>query len=256
MLWKVRPGLIVPSRAALDATLAAAAPLDGLSPTGAWSASRKLFTAYAGSFYSLTSSAVDTLLDQSGNSRNFSMATTTHRPVIGHTVVDGLSFDGVDDELTTVAAMSSFISTSSGYMIVSIQPTGFPSDSGTFFFNSPILQDNNQNTGITVRANGGSPLIYAGNYPNSVQSSIAANIPYVVEWRHESGTLYQRINGAGEVSVASGTSGSLTGILRMGAKTSVYQGYIFEVVIFTTVPALAIRNQLVQALGTYVGASV
>lgn len=233
---------------------APAPPLDGLTTTGAWSVSRKLFTSYAGSFYSLTTGAVDTLFDQSGSSRNFS--STTNRPAIGHSVVDGLLFDGVNDEMVTAAAMSSFISTSIGYMIASFRPTGFPTDNSLFYANSPILQDQNQNVGITVRANSGSPLIYSGNYPNSVQSSIAANTPYVAEWRHESGTLYQRINGAGEVSATSGTSGSLAGVLRMGARTVAYQGYIFEVAIFATVPALAIRNQLVQALGTYVGASV
>lgn len=236
--------------------VAATPPLDGLSPTGAWSASRKLLTAYGGSYYTLTSSAVSTLFDQSGNSRDFTQAVAGDRPTIATSTVDGLLFDGSNDFLQTAAAMSSFISVSDGYMIVSFRPTGFPSDSATFYANSPIIQDDNQNTGITVRANGGSPLIYAGNYPNPVNSSIVVNTPYVEEWRHEGGVLYQRVNGAGEVSVASGNSADIAVVVNMGARTVAYQGYIFEAAMFSTVPSLSARDALVQSLGLYVGASV
>lgn len=232
-------------------------PLDGLSPTGAWSVSRNLLTTFAGSRYT-TATGVNVLTDQTGlgSSRNFGQLTGANQPTIATDVVDALSFDGSNDRLTTTAINTDFISASSGYMIVSIKPTGFPSDSGTFYINSPVLQDSGQNTGITVRANGGSPLIYAGNYPQSVQSSIVANTKYVVEWRHEGGTLYQRINGAGEVSVASGNSASFSAVMNLGGLTNVYQGLIYEAAIFTTIPSSGDRNALVQAFGLYCGAGV
>lgn len=231
--------------------------LDSLSPTGAWSASRAMLTSFVGSRYT-TATGVDVLTDQTGlgSSRNFVQPTTANQPTITTDVVEALSFDGSNDKMSTTAINTDFISASSGYMIVSIKPTGFPTDDGTFYINSPVLQDNGQNTGITVRANGGSPLIYAGNYPQVVQSSIVANTKYVVEWRHEGGTLYQRINGAGEVSVASGNSATFSAVMNMGGLTNVYQGLIYEAAMFTTIPNLAARDALVQAMGLYVGASV
>lgn len=232
-----------------------APPLDGLSPTGAWSASRQLMTAHGGAFVTLDSGGVQVLLDQSGNTRNFSQGIVSARPVISTAVVDGMLFDGSNDGLSTAATLNDFMPTlSTGYMVVSFRPTGFPSENGTFYVNSPVVQDNGQNVGFTTRANSGSPLLYGGNYPTVVQSSIAANTPYVASWRLEGGVLYQRVNVGTEVTTATANRVNFNAIMNMGAKTAVYQGLIYEYVIFATPPNATQRTSLETNMGQYMGA--
>jgi hypothetical protein len=231
--------------------------MDGLTATGAWSASRQLFTSYVGSFLATSGSTVTSLKDQSGNSRDLAQLSGANLPTVA-TVggIAALSFDNTM-VMSSNTAMTNFISASTGYMIASVKPTAFPTNNAAQYNNSAIMQGATQNAGMTVRANGGSPLYYAGNDPNYLSASIAANTPYVLEWRHEGGTLYQRVNGAGETSITSGNSSSL-GNFNFGGRflTTGFEGYIFEAATFSSVPILAARNALVQSLGTYIGASV
>lgn len=236
-------------------------PLDGLSGlTGAWSPSRKLLTAYGGSFYGLTSGAVSTLYDQSGNTRNFVLpASNGTKPGLDTTTIAALSYDGASNRLEVNIALSNFISATDAYVICSVKPTGFPTNSGTSYLNAPIVQDSSQNFGQTTRANSGSPLLYSTNWGGgqNVQHSIVANTAYVVETRHQGGTFYQRLNGSNEQSVSSGNT-TVTGTLNLGGRAlaTSFQGLIYEVAIFSTVPNSTDRDALVQAFGTYVGASV
>ncbi len=230
-------------------------PLDGLSPTAAWSPSRKLLTAYGGSFYNLTSSRVDTLYDQSGNSRNLAQGVGATRPVIDtSTGITALDFAG-SQVLSITSSLSNFISAATGYMIGTVRNDSFLTDSGADYNNAFLLQDDaSQNFGITFRANGGSPIWYAGSYPNTRSASISAATVYVVEWRHEGGTLYQRTNGTGETSTSAGNTNLGGNVLGMGGRS--FDGLIFEAATFSTVPSLSERDALVQAFGLYAGASV
>lgn len=229
-------------------------PLDGLSPTAAWSASRQLLTAYGGAFYNLTSGRVDTLYDQSGNSRDMTQATGATRPVIDPSVVvDALNFAG-SQQLAITTAVSNFISATDGYMIATVRNASFLSDSATPYVNSYVLQDNGQNFGLTVRDNSGSPLYYVGSDPNYLSASIVAGTTYVIEWRHAGGTLYQRTNGAGETSMSAGNTNVSGTIFRMGGSS--FNGLIYEAATFSSVPTLSERNAMVQAFGLYAGASV
>lgn len=234
-------------------------PLDGLSPTGAWSPSRKLLTSYVGSLYSLTTGHVSTLNDHSGNSRDLGTPATGTAPTIDSSGIVALSHNGTSDWLTSAAVASTFLSATAGYMIASIKPSGFTSDSGTTYVNAPILCDGGANASLTVRDNSGSPLLYATNWGGgqNVQKSIVANTVYVVEWLHDSGVLYLRLNGSGEVSVSSGNT-SFSGPLNLGGRSlgTFFQGLIYEAATFSTIPTLAERDAMVQAFGTYVGASV
>lgn len=233
-------------------------PLDGLTTTGAWSASRKLYSSFGRpSFYTLGTSGVDVLFDQSGNGRdlNNSSGGGISQPTISGI---GMVFDGVNDYLTSSAAFNNFITATDGYMIVTCKPTGFPTNSATKENNSVIIQSTTQNAGMVTRANGGSPIYYAGSDPNYLSASIAADTVYVMEWRHEGGVLYQRTNGTGETSMAAGNT-HVDGNLNLGGRflTAVsFQGEIYEAVVFSTVPDLATRDALVQRLGLYAGASV
>lgn len=235
--------------------------MDGLTPTGAWSASRKLFTAYAGSNYS--SAPLFTFFDQSGNARDFTTGSTATNPTVPCTArVAGVLFDSDQDWLDTAAPITDFIAAANGYMIVTIRPTSFATNGTPGYNNSSVLFASSQNAGITTSNNGGSPIAWITNWDGSadqVSVSIAANTTYVLEWRHEGGVLYQRKNGTGETSTASGNTDLSVATLNMGGRNlapSSFMGQIFEAAVFSTVPNLATRDALVQSFGLYAGAAV
>lgn len=241
--------------------------MDGLTSTGAWSVSRKLFTAYAGSFYSLTSDVVDTLFDQSGNLRdltqNFNPAFRPNILCDMSATVSALNYDGVDDALDSGALpASNFITVNAGYMIVSFKPTAFTTDFIPAYLNSALLQDRGENAGLTISDNSGSPVVWANNWtgsPKQVSNPVVANTAYVVEWRHEGGMLYNRLNGDTETSIVAGTTvPDLSLVLGLGGRflAASFSGYIYEAATFAVVPDLTTRDALVQAFGTYVGAAV
>lgn len=256
-------GLLIPEvgSRALSGGGGSAPPLDGLSPTGAWSVSRKLLTSFNGSFYGLTSGEVSTLFDQSGNARDFlaNGGGATRPSLDNSTPVAALGYDGSADWLATGVVLSSFITATDGYMIVSCKPTGFTTNNGTAYLNATLFQDSGGNFGSTTRANDGSPLLYSTNWGGGqvVQNSIAADTAYVVETRHQGGNFFQRVNGANEQTIASGNT-SLGGTLNLGGRSLAagFQGLIYEAAIFATIPSLVTRNALVQSFGSQAGASV
>jgi len=237
-----------------EAGVAGPPPLNLLSPTAAWSASRQLLSAYSGPFYNLTSGKVDTLYDQSGNSRDLTQGTGAFRPTAHtSTAAPALYFAG-SNQLAVTAALSSFITATTGYMIASVKNFNFLTHNPTQpYANAFALIDNPQNFGITFDSNSGSPLFYAVNN-GALAGSVLAGVPYVLEVRHESGVLYNRINGSGETSASDGNTLMNGTIMRMGG--GAYNGLIYEAATFATVPTLAQRDAMVQAFGQYIGASV
>lgn len=274
------PAIIRPASAQLEACLPAfcwaprnvcsgpggAAPLDGIVTTGAWSSFRKLYTAYGGAFYNLTGNDVSTWYNQSVASRDLVYQQTS--PFIGPLVSctggrpTALQFDSITESsnFVSTAPFADFITATDGYMIASFYNTSFTENGSPGYNNPPIIQSSGQNAGLTVSLNSGSPLLYAGNFepPNvDVSKSITTNVSYVGEWRHEGGTLYERLNGVGEVSTAAGPT-ALGGFLNVGGRFTRFTitGYIWEVIIAAVVPSLSERNAMVQALGVPIGASV
>ena len=225
-------------------------PLDGLSPTAAWSASRKLLTAYGGAFYTPTGTptTVSAFLDQSGNSRDLTPP-VSNGPLIGATSPISFLYNGAGAANTFLNSgaltASSFISNTAAYMIVSMQVSAFTTNT-TYYANAQILQDNGQNYGLTVGGTGSSGTVYADTYSPFVSvSGIALNTPYVLEFRIDSGTLYLRVNGGGEVSVGASTAQGM-GVLNLGGKylSNCHDGYIWEAATFNTVPTLAQRDAM------------
>jgi len=225
-----------------------AAPFDSLSPTGLWSASRKLKSSYgSGLYYVASGGLVDTLYDQSGNARNVTAAGSSRPTATTVGSIAALQYDGVNNNLAAIT-MSNFIGTSAGYMIVTARASSIPGSSylvtGTGGNSNMVLSS----TGPTYISQG-----YDGGYKNTTGISISAGTTYVFEWRLSGGVLYSRVNGGTENSIAVGTLSSL-GDLRLGHSS--FAGYILEAATFATEPTLSERNALVQAMGTYAGASV
>jgi hypothetical protein len=145
-------------------------------------------------------------------------------------------------------------------MVVSIRPDAVTQNSTTASSNANILVFGGLQGGLTVRSGG---ILYAyNNDGNQDKAESAGTVPIggnpcVIEWRHEGGLIYQRVNGANETSTASGNTSDLTGSLRMGGNALTdrfFNGKVFEAMIYSTVPTLAERNAIVNDMMIWVGA--
>jgi hypothetical protein len=246
----------------------------GATATWAVSRSRALVPTYTGDFDSVVSGRVDILYDQSGGGRNLAAISTSARPIattsgpnsraccdfspsspsVGHT----MDTDATDP-------VSELLSASAGYMVVSIRPDvvtqNSPTNTSFLSPNANVLVFGGMKGGLTLRTGG---ILYAynhdGNEDNAASAAGAVPIggnPCVIEWRHQAGNIYQRVNGANETSVASGNTSDLTGVLQMGSNAltgSFFNGKMFEAMIYSTVPTLAERDAIVNDLMIWVGA--
>jgi hypothetical protein len=227
-------------------------PLDGLSSTGAWSASRKILAAYGGAYFTPSGSPTraNPVLDQSGNSRNLTPP-SGGGALVGGTSPETFVFNGNTAANTFLqSGVSTLITTTSAYMIISAKIAAWTGNGVTLM----MCQGLNYGLGIS----GTGSLVYALTYPSSVSiSGLALNTPYVFEYRIEGGGVYLRVNGTGEVSVSASTGQPMSNI-NLGGRwlSNCMDGSIFEAATFSTVPTMAQRNALVQNFGRYVGASV
>lgn len=232
------------------------APLDGLSPTAAWSMDRDLLTTFRGSSrYTLASGLVSQITDQTGNARHFAQATGSAQPAAAVTA-GGLSyadFDGVTDTMATSQALSNFISASAGFIIttvwldaVNLNQTGTNRP-----LNDKIIGDQGEFVGISARNNSGNPQVCAfnwdGTYDIPTEQAISLGAWHVLTWRHEGGTLFFSIDGGAEVSVASGNTTTLTNVLRLMADSTTLfsNGRFIEAATFSSVPSQANREALI-----------
>lgn len=244
----------ISSIAALSAGAGASPPLDlyttGL--TAAWSMSRKLLSAYGGSYYTDTSGTVSTLFDQSGNSRNLTAGVGV-RPAVatqgGITVAD---FTPNTHALSTSVQMSNFITASAGYMVFVLRMDAQVSTQSVIFRDSGVI------TQVDVLTSSSQMRAYNDDGTGDVAAGTATAVSppntYVFEWRHEGGNIYARLNGGTEVSAASGNSSALTGSFSISrVATASFDGKLFEAYIWSTVPSSGDRTAIVAQAKTYVG---
>lgn len=241
------------------------APLDGLSGvTGAWSAGRKMLTAYGGSFYTDVSGFASEFLDQSGSARNFTRATAAARPAIttgGPNSRALLDFrppavDGTSDSMEG-PALSNFISNSTGYFVASFIPddaarTNF--GGGAIFANDQLFGDASTLTGVVFQNGNMVGFNNDGGYDIPTGHAVSNGTAYVVEWWHEGGNLNTRLNGGTTNTVASGNTTSMTGLLRLGTVSNQADFKCFEMAAFSTVPSGAERDAIVANLRAWCGA--
>lgn len=242
----------------------------GTSAVWAVSRSRALVPTYTGPFDSVIFGNVDILYDQSGFGRNLTAIASIARPIAttsGPNSRECCDFSPSSPSsghlLDSDAAdpVSELISASAGYIVASIRPDVITQDSNTASSNATIFSFGSLRGGLTLRTGG---IFYAYNFDGNEDKAASAagavpigGNPCVIEWRHEGGNIYQRVNGANETSVASGNSSDLTGVLRMGGNSltgTFFNGKIFEAMIYSTVPTQAERDAIVQDLMIWVGA--
>jgi len=248
---------------------AATTPLDGLSNlTGAWSFSRKLLSAYGGSF--ATASTNTTLFNQEGTTLRDLVQTgvspTGRAPALSTAGPNSRAcgdFDGTDDCLVgqSAAALGNLGSNSSLYIIISgIFDTLTLDNNTNKDRNHRIMIDTADDIGIMGRLGG---ILYGYNFDTnadfaaSSSGAITAGTPYVLEWYHSGGNVGLSINGGTDITTASGNTSSVLGLLAIGGLTSgtgPFDGKIFELAAFSVLPNSTIRGNLVTDMRNWIGA--
>lgn len=239
--------------------------IDHLFPTGAWSMSRNLLSAYGGSLYADTSGAITTFYDQSGSARNATDGgTAARRPAVSTAGPNSRAcadFDGSSDYLEG-SDMDNHVLVGTAYIILSAI-FDVISEAVTVNFatvgHTPI-SDASGKLGVYACNDAGTDKIYAANYVSGASDTRTSQngtegTAYVIELRHESGTLYLRINGGTETSIASGNTSANLGNLRMGYRGNAYfDGKLFEMATFNTIPSSNQRDKLMAMFKSHVGA--
>lgn len=234
-----------------------ATPLDGITITAAYSASRSLRAAFTGYPLVAVNDAVASFRDQVGSQHI--TGTGSARPAL--VTVNGrlaADFDGVDDIMSAGSAYTNFIAVGAAYACFSIYPDAITSNQSNSYSNHTVFGDSGDFIGLNLKA--GATAIaynYDGTVDNPTGVAITAGAPHTVEWRHTGGSLDLRVDGGSWSSVASGnTSGGST--LNIGgninaAATQAFNGKIAEFVFCQTVPSGANQDAIRLALATHIG---
>jgi hypothetical protein len=240
------------------------APLAGVTPTGAWSFGRAIVPGYASSFYTENTAKIDSLKDQSGNARNLDQGTAARRPVIGTGGPNSRAcgvFNSTDTTYLTSGGsdpLSDFISNSAGYVIISFIGTTIDANQANVWSNEGLIADTLGFFGLFLKTGDALHVYNWDGGSDTTSTAVTETTTYVAEWRHDGGTLYLRLNGSTEVSVASGNTSTMTGNLRIGnglagSSGASLDGKIFEAATFSTVPSLAERDAMAASFKAWVG---
>lgn len=237
-------------------------PLDGLSNvTGAWSVGRRMFSAWGGAFTTLDSGAFSALLDQSGNTRNFTQATAADRPVpvtAGPQSRAAAYFDGTNDRLIA-AAISNFIVNNNGYMIVCAIIDAITTNNAEIYQNDKLMGDSGGFMGLNLKNASGTTTAHGYNWDgdaDTTSQAIALDAVRVVEWYHVGGNVHSRVNGSAATPVASGNTSSMTGTLNLafnGGGPHFLECTIFEAAVFNVTPNDTIKDAIVANMLAYYG---
>jgi len=240
-----------------DTAVSSGPPLDALTATltGAYSAGRKLLTAYGGAFYDPVASEANVWRDQTAAVRNLTAQTTTQRPDVvtaGPNSRAMLAFNPPDN-IASAALASTFITPAAGYVVMSLIMDAFPTAGDCFLF---CDVDVFFSIGCTVA---GGLFASSWDVAGALESRttlepIVINQPYVVEWIHSGGVLAFRLNGGLTRSVAAGNTGGLAPGKVFTVGSTLTKMRVCEFVTFSAVPTQAQRDTLVANLKAYIGA--
>ena len=229
--------------------------------TGAWSLSRDLLTSFTGDRYTLNGSDVSSLNDQSGNARHLAQGNAGLQPptvAAGANSRTAIDFVPASTDSLVGAAISNFISNSTGYIICSGIVDAFNSAAPPHFGDEAFFVDSGGFMGWHfVSTPAGSAYNWDGN--SDVMASphaMAVGDEVVVEWKHESGTLYSRLNRGTWLSVASGNTTTMTGTFQIGKSSgSVWADYkFFEMACFSSIPTESQQDAAAADFMSWIGA--
>jgi hypothetical protein len=202
--------------------------------------------------------AIATWTENAG-SQTFVQATGTNQPTLklaanGINGLGVLRFDGTDDNMTSPLLLSHIftVGAKTAWFVVKINAMG---PNAAWYSSDTILTDQGGYWGAAVE----DEEIVQGNYTGSNQTSeVAAEIDtvYVVEMRHESGTIYTSLNGGSEASTISGNTHTITNALRIGANYNasvLFDGDIAEIITSNQAESSANRTKMRDVLENIYG---
>ncbi len=241
----------------------------GATAQWAVSRSRVLVPGYAGAFDTVAAGKAVTWNDQSGFARNLIVSNSGTAPIAttsGPHSRECFDFSptsfSVGEEMhtqTPAGAIGNLISASTGYMVASIRPDVVTQNSLQSWNNANVLVFGGQFGGLTVKSDG-TLLAYNWDGTDDKAASVSGAVPIggkpcVIEWWHQGGNVYQRVNGGGQTLVASGNTTDLTHEVRMGSSGlggTFFDGKVYEAMIFSSPPAN--RDAIVADMMAWVGA--
>lgn len=242
-------------------------PLDDVEVevVAGYSPGRSLLTSFgSGAKVTESGGVVQAWLNQkSGGVAALSQSTVAYRPTLstaGPNNRQCLDFDGTNDCLFG-SAISNYITASAGYIVISFIADVIDANNITVYANEGLMGDSGGFMGLFTKIGDALHFYNYDGTTDTVSTPITEGVPYVGEWLHEGGVGYVRINGVTQVSVASGNTSGMTGLLGVGGTSVVpdplksFDGKIFEMSTFKTVPTLAKRNKLVADMMNYIGAT-
>jgi hypothetical protein len=165
-----------------------------------------------------------------------------------------LDFDGIDDYMTSSLILSDIFAAGAkaAWFVIKIANMG---PAAAWYLCDAILTDAGGYWGATVD----SDEIVQGQYTGSNQTAASAastGTVYVVEMRHDSGTIYTSLNGGSEASTSSGDTSDVTNTIKIGANfaTAVFfDGDIAEIITSNNVQSSGDRASMRTVLENIYG---
>lgn len=241
--------------------------LDPYLPTAAFSASRYLITTWVGNNKYTVVSGVDSFKDQTGHNLPLEQSGSSNQPLIttaGPNNKTCLDFDGVDSFLAGPNILSDYITNSAGYMIISFIADTITLNSASPHVNHKLIGDQGGYAGMFLKDDGTPKSGYA--YNDGVSANVAPSLPagnvsvatpYVMEWRHEGGNLYCRINaGSWSAATASTNTDTMTFAMQMGGGSILakFDGQIFECATWKSIPSSGNQDIIAAGFKSWIGA--
>lgn len=190
----------------------------------------------------LNGSTVSQWNDKSGNGRNAVQGTASNQPAYGATLISGkpaLSFDGVNDSISSASTSISFSTSASVFMVAT--NTGTASEFGGSF---DFVGNNN-----FIDVFSGSPTLIRWEIGNTVNGTVGsnthtvtANTPYILS----SARNTSLINGGDQKTFAQTgvVTTPITASARVGSYFSAYKGNVGEIVLLAAEASVDLRQRL------------
>ncbi len=197
--------------------------------------------------------SVSAIVDQSGNSRDFSQGTATFQPSVstlgGRAALD---YDGVDNYMERPAtALSVYVPGIPFHVMVVLKADAISTNSGSAWLNDAAVADTSQFWGLHFRDNAGTRtaigyLTDSGGV-KSISASFAIGAASCVDWFQDGTNMNLQVDaGAAAAPVATGAAATKTGTLRvgLGSGATFFDGIIASVILCNAVMSAQQRTDV------------
>lgn len=200
------------------------------------------------SFTGANDGFIATWYDQSGGSRDLTQSTASKQPKIvsSGAIVAGVAskisadFDGTDDQLfTAVGVTIADIITASAYTAFTVfEADAIDTGTAAPYQYDGVWNDSGGYMGLHLRDTSSASFYNWDTHADIASRTMSTGTDYLSEARHESGTIYHKLNAGTETSTASSDTGSLAGRLVLGGYTGgsspYFNGRTSEVIFFSS----------------------